>query len=200
MKPGFIVAALIVALLAGWLVLGRQLTFLVDTFATAGDTQPTTGPFTASSGWLDVGKIPLELAEIGGERDAVRIDTDDAGRVTLNVHGKTFPLGARAEQTNVGMIGPFDTPFAPDPGDSVTFRVAHSVIAWPTPLDLNFMTGNSPSWKRHVYYTLTWRKADGAELTLIWRYEQWFYDDWGSPQMIREGATGLLSARITGGR
>jgi hypothetical protein len=96
-----------------------------------------------------------------------------------------------------GAPEPYDIWFAPDPGDSVTFRVAHSALAWPTPFELNFITGKSPSWKRNVYYTLAWRKGDGATLEMVWRYEQWLYDDWGSPMMTQAGATGLKSVRIS---
>jgi hypothetical protein len=33
---------------------------------------------------------------------------------------------------------------------------------------------------------------------MTWRYEQWFYDDWASPQMISPGRTGLIRVDIDG--
>ena len=160
-----------------------------------GDAAPTRGPFVASPGWLSVGGRPLELSR-SGERAELSIAADAEGRITLHAGEKTFSLGERAAPAEAP--GPFDTPFAPDPGDTVTFRVAHSAFGWPTPFDLNFITGKSPSWKRNVYYTLNWRKQNGASLELTWRYEQWLYDDWGSPMMTNNGATGLIRARIDG--
>jgi hypothetical protein len=60
------------------------------------------------------------------------------------------------------------------------------------------MSGHSPSSKRHMYYRFLWRKYDGAELEMLWRYEQYFYgsDGWASGFMTREGSTGLLRAQI----
>jgi hypothetical protein len=193
MKTTLTVAALVAGLVVAWLVAGRQLVLFVDSFATDGEAAPATGPFIASTSWLEVGDRPFELRQEGQPAADIRIDADATGRLTLLAHGKAFALGTRVAAP---APGPYDVPFAPDPGDTVTLRVAHSVLGWPTPFDLNFMTGNSPSWKRHVYYTLAWHKRDGATLDLTWRYEQWLYDDWGSPQMTHEGVTGLIRARI----
>jgi hypothetical protein len=179
-------AALFVVVLAG----ARPLVLLLDMMATTGETKPATGPFAGSWGWMSVGETPLELVGPAAAPERLRIWADASGRVAFDDGDVSFPLGVR--QSDGKDPTPLEIPFAPDSGDSVSFRVAHSVLAWPTPLELNFMTGNSPSWKRNVYYTLTWRKADGATLTLVWRYEQWFYDDWGSPQMTRAGSTGLV--------
>lgn len=189
---------IIVAVVAGtgvaWIALGRQLVLLVDNFATTGEAAATSGPFTYGPGWLNVGQTPLELAGPYG-RPSDLISVDGNGRVTLHADGKDFALGGNAAEAQGA--GPYDMTFSPDPGDMVTFRMAHSVFGWPVPLEMNFMTGNSPSWKRNVYYTIHWRKADGASAELTWRYEQWLYDHWASPQMTREGATGLISVRIS---
>ena len=199
MKRLFLIIAVVVGVLVAWLVLGRQLVLAVDAFMTEGNTVPTAGPFVASTGSLHIGNVPLDLATPDGDRDRVGFEVYPDGRIVLNADGKTFALGPAndlAIETVEASAGPYDVVFAPNPGDMVTFRTAHSVIGWPTPFDLNFMTGKSPSWKRNVYYTLAWRKSGGATLEMTWRYEQWFYDDWGSPMMIREGATGLIDVSI----
>jgi len=56
------------------------------------------------------------------------------------------------------------------------------------------MTGHSPSWKRHIYYQVIWTKPSGANLEMLWRYEQYFYPDngWVGGFMTREGSTGLV--------
>jgi hypothetical protein len=194
MKRAFIIAAVVVALVVAWLALGRQLVWLADQVATTGETAATAGPFVTVPGWLNVGKTPLELSASGGFEAAVRIEADQAGRVTLRAGAQDFALGPRVAPA--GPPEPYDIWFTPDPGDSVTFRVAHSVFAWPSPFQLNLISGRSPSWKRNVYYTLAWRKGDGATLEMVWRYEQWLYDDWGNPMMTQAGATGLKSVRI----
>jgi hypothetical protein len=65
------------------------------------------------------------------------------------------------------------------------------------------MTGHSPSWKRHLYYKLRWKKTTGSTLDMIWRYEQFFYgqqlipgNGWGNGFMTREGSTGLIQVAI----
>jgi hypothetical protein len=195
-KRILIIAAAVTALVVLWLVGARQLVLLVDAFATTGDAAAATGPFTYSPGGLSVGDKPFDLAGPNLQRDA-SIDADAAGRVVLHAGGKDFVLGARSGPADASMW--FDVPFTPDPGDEVSLRVSHSLLPWPTPLELNFITGHSPSWKRNIYYTISWRKRGGAELELTWRYEQWHYDDWGSPTMTRANATGLIGTRITGG-
>jgi len=70
------------------------------------------------------------------------------------------------------------------------------MMSWPTPLAFNFMTGHSPSWKRHNYYELVWQKQNGSRLKMVWRYEQYFYDSWASGFMVRDGITGLIRAEI----
>jgi hypothetical protein len=199
MKRAFIILAVIVGLIVGWLILGRQLVLAVDAFMTDGDAVAASGPFVCGMGALHVANVPLELTTPDGKTDVARFDTDTTGRVSLHAEGKVFPLGQRvdmAAENADALAGPYDVLFTPDAGDTVTFRVAHSVIAWPTPLDLNFMTGNSPDWRRNTYYTLNWRKPDGATLEMTWRYEQWFYDDWASPMMTSPGRTGLIRTSI----
>jgi hypothetical protein len=52
--------------------------------------------------------------------------------------------------------------FVPDPGDDVSLVVSRSVISWPAPFELNFMTGAAASWKRNLYYRLRWKKSRPA--------------------------------------
>jgi len=60
------------------------------------------------------------------------------------------------------------------------------------------MTGQSPSWKRHTYYEILWKKSSGANLRMLWRYEQFFYpgNGWADGLMTREGSTGLIRVEI----
>jgi hypothetical protein len=78
----------------------------------------------------------------------------------------------------------------------VRFETDRGFISWPTPLAINFISGNSPSWKRHLYYRLLWEKPDRQRLELVWRYEQYYYDRWASGFMTRPGSTGLIRVDI----
>src|SRR6266550_2360995 len=63
--------------------------------------------------------------------------------------------------------------FTAAPGDTVSAALERSVLAWPTPLfQVNFMTGYVPSWQRNLYYRLSWAKASGARLDILWRLRQ----------------------------
>jgi hypothetical protein len=86
----------------------------------------------------------------------------------------------------------------PRPEDEALFVTRHSVLSWPTPFDFNFMTGHSPSCKRQLHYQLLWKTPSGANLQMLWRYEQFFYpgSGWGSGFVTREGTTGLIMVDI----
>jgi hypothetical protein len=83
-------------------------------------------------------------------------------------------------------------------GDDASLAIRRSFLSWPSLFDFNFMTGQSPSWKRHTYYQLHWKKASGETLEMLWRYEQYFYpgNGWGSGFITREGSTGLIQLDI----
>ncbi len=101
---------------------------------------------------------------------ALRVDARD--RLVLEKDGRNFVFGSRS-----GALPGADElvpAFAADPGDVTSLTIERSLLSWPTPFDFNFMTGQSPSWRRHLYYRLSWRKAAGARLELTWRFEQGF--------------------------
>ena len=87
---------------------------------------------------------------------------------------------------------------APPVGDHALVVTRHSVLSWPTPFEINLMTGNSPSWKRHTYYEIRWKKSSGTNLRMLWRYEQFYYpgNGWAGGMMTHEGSTGLIRIQI----
>jgi hypothetical protein len=54
------------------------------------------------------------------------------------------------------------------------------------------MTGQSPSWKRHTYYEILWKKSASANLRMLWGDEQFFYpgNDWAGGLMTRKARRG----------
>ena len=119
----------------------------------------------------------------------LKVDTHD--ELVLSAGGHSLALGPRAG-TLSGGDGPIPA-FAAGPGDTTSVTLERSWLSWPTPLEMNFMTGQSPSWRRHLYYRLSWKKAAGARLDMLWRFEQGFdaVNGWGSPG-TQEGRTGLI--------
>lgn len=119
----------------------------------------------------------------------------DGGTITIGGHPMT--LGGPDYQ-RIPLPDGFDTP--PGEGDELSFRRERSVLSWPTPLQFNFMTGHSPSWKRNVYFRLHWKRRSGKSLELLWRYEQWFYSSlggWGSADgMTNQTNTGLVKVEV----
>ena len=174
----------------GWLFAARPLSLFLDRFVTVRVRALPVTPLSCRFGTISIGDLLLSLSATPDERP-IEVDCDSSSRVVVSVDGRAFELGSRT-----GPSSGFE--FAPDPGDQVSLTVDRSLVSWPTPFDFNFMTGHSPSWKRHLYYRLRWTKASGPSFTTLWRYEQYFYgsDGWANGMMIREGSTGLIGAEI----
>jgi hypothetical protein len=181
---GAIVGAII------WLVVGRQLSTVLDRFVTVRLRTLPVSPLSCRFGTILIGDVLLSLSATPGER-AIAVECDASDRVVVSVDGRALVLGALIRSSP-------GSDFAPDQGDQLSLTVDRSLLSWPTPLDLNFMTGHSPSWKRNLYYRLRWTKASGASFTAVWRFEQYFYgsDGWTGGMMTRAGSTGLIQAEI----
>jgi len=178
----------VIGLVVVWLFVGRQLSTLLDRLVTVRELTLPVSPLSCRFGTILIGDLLLSLSATPDERP-IEVDCDASNRVVVSVDGRALELGTR-------MNSPTGSDFAPDQGDQVTLTVDRSILSWPTPLDLNFMTGQSPSWKRNVYYRLRWTKVSGASFTALWRFEQYFYDTWTSGMMTRAGSTGLMQAEI----
>jgi len=160
-----------------WLFAGRRISLVLDRIMTVTMESLPVSLFAYDGGNLKIGDRLLSAG----------LQLDSGNRLILAAGGKAFTLGhANGNQ------------FTADPGDRISFMIDRSYLSWPTPFEFNFMTGRSPSWKRHRYYRLFWRKSSGARLEMAWRYEQWFYsaDGWTNADMTREGSTGLICVDI----
>jgi hypothetical protein len=189
---------LVACVIAGstiWIFGGPQLSLFIDRFGTAEISSARINSITyegsGTGGVLHVNDLALSLNPADSTCPTPHIGSTKDGQLALSAGGKVFAFGPpQSEAENLAAVPP-----ASDDA-SIVFR--RSVISWPTMFDLNFMTGHSPSWKRHLYYQVRWQKQSGAKLEMLWRYEQYFYSGagWASGFMTREDSTGLIRVDI----
>jgi len=145
-----------------------------------------------TGGILHVEDLDLSLneVELGTAQPSIGTTKDD--QLALSFGGKVFPFGPTQSGTESLVT-------ATPSGDGATISIQHSPISWPNFFEINFMTGKSPLWKRHIYQRLVWTKPTGAKLEMLWRYEQYFYpeDRWTEAFMTRPGSTGLIRINIS---
>jgi len=188
-----ILVAFVIAILASWIFAGRQISLFLDRFGiiemTSARIKSIAYEGSGTGGILRVNDLALSLND--GNGPSPNIGTTKNDQLGLADGGKVFAFGpARSQAENLAVV--------PPAGDDAFIEIRRSILSWPTPFDLNFMTGQSPSWKRHLYYRLLWKKPSGANLEMLWRYEQYFYpgNGWASGFMTREGSTGLIQVVI----
>ena len=188
-------AAMLAAL---WIFRGREISSFIDRYWTV-DTQSTPIQSIAyqgsgSQGILIINDVSFSLNDVRPDLSLSVGSTKD-NQLALATSGKVFPFGpltSSSESTGERLAT------VPPSGDQAFIAIRHSVLSWPTPFDMNLMTGQSPSWKRHIYQEIRWKKSSGATLQMLWRYEQFFYpgNGWTSGLMTREGSTGLIRVDI----
>ena len=188
-----VLIAVVIAFLATWIFYGRQVSLLVDRFGTIEMTSARINSIAyqgnGTGGILHVNDLELGLNDRNGPAPSIGTTKND--HLALADRGKVFAFGpVRTEAENLATV--------PLAGDDASIEIRRSILNWPTPFEVNFMTGHSPSWKRHLYYRVRWKKPSGANLEMLWRYEQFFYpgNGWGSGFMTREGFTGLIRIEI----
>ena len=188
-----IVIAFSIAFLAAWIFGGRQISFSLDRFETIETSSARIRSLAyegnGTGGVLRVNNLGLSLNDSNGPAPSIGTTKDD--QLGLANGGKVFAFGpARSQAENLSVV--------PPAGDEAFIEIRRSILSWPTPFDFNFMTGQSPSWKRHLYYRLLWKKSAGAKLEMLWRYEQYFYpaNGWASGFMTRAGSTGLIQVAV----
>jgi hypothetical protein len=189
-----ILIAFIVGFLATWIFGGRHISLFLDRFGTIETTSARIHSLAyqgnGTGGTLRINDLGLSLNDRNTPAPSIGTTKDD--QLGLANGGKVFAFGpVRSQAESLAVV--------PPPGDDAFIEIRRSVLSWPTPFDLNFMTGQSPSWKRHLYYRLLWKKPSGAKLEMLWRYEQYFYpaNGWASGFMTYKGSTGLIQVDIS---
>jgi len=188
-----VLIAVVIVFLAIWIFYGHQISLLLDRFGTIEMTSARINSIAyqgnGTGGILHVNDLELSLNDRNGPTPSIGTTKND--QLALADRGKVFAFGpVRTEAENLAT--------APPAGDDVSIEIRRSILNWPTPFETNFMTGHSPSWKRHLYYRVHWKKSSGANLEMLWRYEQYFYpgNGWASGFMTRQGFTGLIQIEI----
>ena len=179
----------LVASLGAWIAGARSLSLLLDGIHTVQiDSRPITEiVLEGNGGTLRINDLPLSLAGTDYHPYPMMTKVDPERHFVIESAGHAISLG-RVENAS-GIL-------RPELGDRARLQVDHSMLSWPTPLAINFISGNSPSWKRNVYYRFIWEKPNGGRLEMVWRYEQYFYDDWASGFMTTPDSTGLIRVDI----
>lgn len=189
-----ILVAFVVAILATWIFGGRQISLFLDRFGTIETASNRVNSLVyegnGTGGILRVNDLELSLNDRNGPAPSIGTTKND--QLAVANGGKVFAFGpARSGAENLAVV--------PSAGDDAFIEIRRSILSWPTPFEINFMTGHSPSWKRHLYYRLLWKKPSVAKLEMLWRYEQYFYpgNGWASGFMTHEGSTGLIQLDIS---
>jgi hypothetical protein len=185
--------AVVIAFLATWIFYGHEISLLLDRFGRIEMSSARINSIAyqgnGTGGSLHVNDLELSLNDRNGPAPSIGTTKND--QLALADRGKVFAFGpVRTEAENLATV--------PPAGDDASIEIRRSILNWPTPFEVNFMTGHSPSWKRHLYYRVRWKKSSGATLEMLWRYEQYFYpgNGWASGFMTREGSTGLIQVEI----
>ena len=186
----------LLALAVLWLFAGQQLVTLVDRVATSPPKPLPVGHYIYSVTGLTIGETNMELCDSHEIPVDIRYDISASGRITLHTQGKAFPLGTRIGPPRADGLSEF--PFTADDGDVVSFTRARSLLPWPTPFEVNWMSGHSPSWRRNLYYRLKWQKKSGESLSLVWRFEEGLFRNEGWKPSSRLGNWGLTDIAIVG--
>lgn len=196
MRKILITLLVLLALVVVWLWRGRDLSMAIDRVHLI---QASSRPITAISyegsgtgGILRADDVDLSLnqVELGGAQPSIGTTKD--GQLALSFRGKVFPFApASSQDDKLAAKVPVD--------DTARISIQHSALAWSNHFEVNYMTGNSPRWKRNIYKKLIWAKPNGAKLEMTWRYEQFFYagSGWSEALMIRQGAAGLIRVEIS---
>jgi hypothetical protein len=195
-----VLVALVAATLAAlWIFRGREISSFIDRYWTV-ETQSAAIQSIAYEGSGTGGVLICDGASfsLNDVRPglSLSIGSTKDNQLALASSGKVFPFGPLKSSASEETAERLAT--APLPGDQAILVTRHSVLSWPTPFEINLMTGQSPSWKRHIYQQIRWKKSSGANLEMLWRYEQFFYpaNGWTSGLMTREGSTGLIRVEI----
>ncbi len=177
--PIYLAVALAIGIAIGSLLLGRQISLVVDRCFPRGGLVKPTDPISIEfdpegiSSRIVLGTLtwPLSWPWPPGACE-VTITADPVGRLALHADARSFTFGPIQKSWTEQPKPQYQ--IIPEPGDTVTFTRCIGRLPWPTPFTFNLLGGPAPKWKRFVYNRLRWTKTSAASLEIIWRSEEWF--------------------------
>jgi len=193
-----IVAVCAASFTALWIFRGNEISSFIDRYWTveiqSAPIHSVAYEGSGSGGILIVNDLALSLNEVSPGLSLSVGSTKD-NQLALASSGKVFAFGQLPSTTEE--TGDHLTAVAAA-SDQAFLTTRHGALSWPTQFDFNFITGQLSSWTRHIYYEIRWKKPSGANLEVLWRYEQFFSPGtgWASGFMTREGSTGLIRLEI----
>ena len=195
MRKILVALLIIVALSILWLWRARDLSMLVDQFyiveTSSRSIKTIAYEGNGTAGILHADDLALSLNEVELAGPQPSVGTTKDNQLALSFNGKVFSFGPASGGDGLATTVPAT--------DTAVIAIQHSALAWPNFFEINWMTGNSPRWKRNIYQKLSWKKPTGAKLKMVWRYEQYFYpqDRWTDALMSRPRVTGLIRVEIS---
>lgn len=182
------------ALLLTWLAAGRYLVTLLDQITLTTVERRNLEHLLYTDGVLDLAGTHVDFYN-STYTPLAELSLSPSGQVILKSGEKQFLLGPGSVLPESHGWPKFE--FTKDAGDQALCTIEQSRIAWPTPFEMNFMTGHSPAYKRNAYVRLRWTKRNGAKLHILWKTEQLYYrqDGW-SPRRIEAMVDGLTEINI----
>jgi hypothetical protein len=137
-----------------WIFAGRQISEFVDRFKTAEfklePVHSISYEETPGGNLLKIDHEGLQLSPLNPH-----VGSTKENRLALAQEGKVFPFGPlKSADDNLAADA--------DKGDSASLSWRHSYLSWP-----NYRDG-MVDLNRDGYIELTWNKADGAKLKMVW--------------------------------
>lgn len=155
-----------------WLLLGRAIALSLDRHFLVAATDHPISPFLMSADEFIIGSRRWPLSRSG--RFSLKVNVDGKNQFSVSSGDDAITLGAVSKIWAEPSGRQYQ--FSPEAADVISFNRSMSRLAWPTtPFRYSFMGVKSPSWRRHAYDRLVWRKISGATLEIVWRDEQSFY-------------------------
>ncbi|HEU5238416.1 MAG TPA: hypothetical protein VFU37_14880 [Pyrinomonadaceae bacterium] len=198
------VITLIAVIAFAWVGAGERLFLFLNRFKTVRLETLPVRPLSAYNGRegtyyagaFFIGKEEMPTSKMSDWTPFPLTVRGDRGQLFLFTGGKSFRFGPLLATTRDD-VGRVVFAFAPDPEDKASFTIERSLFSWPTPFEVNFMTGGPvPSWRRHLTYRLLWQKRSGEQLEMVWCYRQDFMPSGGWKEVWPSAVAGLVRVDI----
>lgn len=153
-----------------WLFAGRHVISLLDRVHALNLTRTPVEKLRFTGNTLSFAGVSHDILVDQSLPSGLNIRLGSNKRAAITYKGATFSAGPATPVLNPHGLPEFE--FTPDPGDTVTYTTEQSHLSWPTPFEMNFMTGYTHSWRQYIYFRLVWTKRSGAHMQILWRRDR----------------------------